>query len=100
MTHIDLAKVWVHLQSRGNTTNILREILGELALRVDGKRPETVFELSLRFTAWIKVIFDMQRTYLQGTNLSAVPCGRLIPPSDLLTAIQKVVDIKQRADAP
>lgn len=99
MTHIDLAKVWIQLRSCANMSNVFREILGELALSVAGEKPDTTFELSLPFTVWIKAVFDLQHTYLLEGNSSDIPRGRLVSPSCLLAAIQKVVDIKQDADA-
>jgi hypothetical protein len=96
MTYLALAKVWIHLQPRLDTSNIIREILGQYALSVAGKQSEIVRALSFRFVVWMKVIFDMQRTYSQSAGPSTASIPYLVHPRLLFAAIYKIVDIRSQ----
>ncbi|KAF2016584.1 hypothetical protein BU24DRAFT_422957 [Aaosphaeria arxii CBS 175.79] len=96
--HINLAKVWQHLQGRQDISNILREIIGDLALH-HGETYE--IEVSIQKIIWIKVIFDLQRTYLTGDGAGIAGCPSymlpcLVPQELLLSTIFFLVDVKSR----
>ncbi|KAE8153995.1 hypothetical protein BDV25DRAFT_136365 [Aspergillus avenaceus] len=69
MSHPLVAAVWEQLR-RCDIANILREIIGEHAADVaifqaeDG--PDARIEHLMRSVFWIKAIFDLQRSYIQG----------------------------------
>jgi hypothetical protein len=91
-----ITEVWALLQSRRDTTNILREIMGDYTLSVIGKPAETVLTLSFRLFIWVKVLFDMQRTYSQNINPSPESVSRLVDPNTLFTTICHILDIRFR----
>lgn len=87
-------EVWALLQSRRDATNILREIVGDYALSIIGKPPDILFMLSFRLLVWTKVLFDMQRTYLQNVNPSTESLSRLVDPNTLFMTIRYILDIR------
>jgi hypothetical protein len=87
MTHLALTRVWSHLQSRVDTSNILCEVLGEHALSTVGKPLEIVRDKSFTLVVCIKVIFNLQRTFAQSSNPSPASLSHLVPARVLLAAI-------------
>ncbi len=55
MAQEDLARVWILLQERIDTSNIISEIIGHFALSFVGRSPSATHYFS--FFVWIKVIF-------------------------------------------
>jgi hypothetical protein len=93
--HINLAQVWQHLQGRHDVSNILREIIGELALQY-----EEIHDF-VRKIIWIKTIFDLQRTYLSGNVAGLAECppyvlSCVLPSELLLSTILYLVNAKER----
>jgi hypothetical protein len=91
-----IVEVWSLLQSRRDTTNLLRELVGDYTLSVTGKPVQTILALSFRLLVWIKVIFDMQRTYSQNIDPSFESKSKLIDPSTLFATIRHIIDIQYR----
>jgi hypothetical protein len=87
-------KVWMLLESRFDTTSILKEILGDHSIHSMGQRKDhRLHALAFRLVVRLKVLFDMQRTYLQSCNPSDESRASLIEPSVLLATIHEVIQI-------
>ncbi|KAI9927704.1 hypothetical protein MW887_002556 [Aspergillus wentii] len=71
MSHPLVAAVWEQL-GRHDVANILREVIGEYATELATLHvksgPTSDIESTTRMVFWIKAIFDLQRTYLQGMS--------------------------------
>lgn len=69
MSHPLVAAVWEQL-GRADIANILREIIGDHAAQLAVSQVQNGLvadiESLVRMVFWIKAIFDLQRTYLQG----------------------------------
>lgn len=89
-----LAKVWILLQTRVDMTSIVREIIGHFALSLVGSSPS--IDLSFSFFIWIKVIFDLQRTYSQSAEPSPESQSYLLSPRTLFKATRHVLQTKVR----
>lgn len=86
----DLVQVWLLLQARVDNSSIVREILGHFALEVHSA-PQ-----SFSWFVWIKVIFDLQRTYSQAPSLSPESSSYLLPPRILFRTIHNVLVTRAR----
>lgn len=69
MSHPLVAAVWEQL-GRADIANILREIIGDHAVQLAVSQVQNALvadiEPLVRMVFWIKAIFDLQRSYLQG----------------------------------
>lgn len=102
MSHPLVAAVWEQL-GRRDLANILREIIGEHAAEIavsqiqDGTQASKVESLT-RSVFWIRAIFDLQRTYMQG--LRSIHDGQssflhyLLPSDVILSAVMYLVQVK------
>ncbi|KAE8386386.1 hypothetical protein BDV23DRAFT_163264 [Aspergillus alliaceus] len=103
MSHPLVAAVWEQLRRR-DITNILREIIGEHATDVAifqaEDSPDAKVEPLMHPVFWIKAIFDLQRTYLQGlTNFDdGHPCSPLylLPSEVIFTTLMYLVQVKPK----
>jgi hypothetical protein len=84
-----LAKVWILLQTRIDICSIIREVLGHYTLASVGGSAST--ENAFSFFVWMKVIYDLQRTYSQSSDPSPESRSYLLPPRILLTTIHYVL---------
>ncbi|OCK85328.1 hypothetical protein K432DRAFT_400416 [Lepidopterella palustris CBS 459.81] len=102
--HQLVAEAWRYLEGRHDIADILREILGQHALDSSHQVQEDTagnIEVSLRIIIWIKVILDLQRTYLSG-NVSGVnecppyllPC--LLPSEPVFSIIMYLIQVKSK----
>lgn len=82
MSHPLVAAVWEQL-SRYDVANILREIVGEHAAELAVLQVQrglvSNIELLTRMVFWVKAIFDLQRTYLQGVS-GVADCNPYVVP--------------------
>ncbi|THC96500.1 hypothetical protein EYZ11_003999 [Aspergillus tanneri] len=102
MSHPLVAAVWEQL-GRRDLANLLREIIGEHAADIavsqiqDGAQPAKTEALT-QSVFWIRAIFDLQRTYLQG--LRSIHGGHssflhyLLPSEVVLSAVMYLVQVK------
>lgn len=69
MSHEDVAAVWVALSRRHDVDNILRELIGAHTLNVSSARRDNrkLRSAFLSHVVTLKVIFDLQRAYLQSS---------------------------------
>jgi hypothetical protein len=69
MAHRMIAAIWERLQNRTDAPNILQEIIGQHALELLDHSEYSVPAITnaLQPVLWIKIIFDLQRAYLQAT---------------------------------
>ncbi|KAL2065947.1 hypothetical protein VTL71DRAFT_3617 [Oculimacula yallundae] len=89
--HNILARVWILLQARVDIVSITREILGQLLLDLrssDSSAP------SYDFFVWMKVIFDLQRTYSQSLNPSSTTRCYMLPQELLFNTIEYTVHVR------
>jgi hypothetical protein len=94
MAHPALVQIWKLLELRSDTTNILREILGDHIICSTGeKKKHKLYTLAFRLVIRLKVLFDMQRTYLQSSSPTLESRSSRIPPNLLLAAIHQVIRI-------
>jgi hypothetical protein len=94
MTHLGLAQVWKHLYDRADITHLLHEILGKYALATYEKAPAPIRDLTVQLFVQFRVIFDIQRTYLQARFPSAVSQSYLIPAPELFSSIRYLDKIR------
>lgn len=102
MSHPLVAAVWEQL-GRRDLANILREIIGEHAAEIavsqihDGTQAAKVESLT-RSVFWIRAIFDLQRTYLQGLrsihDRQSSFLHYLLPSDVILSAVMYLVHVK------
>jgi hypothetical protein len=94
MAHPAFVQIWKLLELRSDTTNILREILGDHSICSTGeKKKQKLHTLAFHLVIRLKVLFDMQRTYLQSSNPTHESRSSRIPPSLLLAAVHQVIRI-------
>lgn len=95
-SHSLLATLWLELEGRNDTANILREILGQHTielLRLDTSSQAHV-QHALRPILWIKALFDIQRSYQQAAAYADVP-GTLLPEL-VYAALLHILDARSR----
>lgn len=101
MSHQHLAAVWDQLQGRHDVANILREIIGQHVadLAVLQLQEDLVahVESLMRPVAWIKVIFDLQRAYLQATSGKENSASHgLLPSETVFSTLMYLIQVKSR----
>lgn len=89
-----LHTVWAELQARIDICSVVREILGHFEIKAIGEAPSA--SDSFNFIVWMKVIYDLQRTYLQSSDPSPETLSYLLPPQILFKTLRRVLDIKPR----
>lgn len=89
-----LPKVWAELQARIDICSVVREVLGHFAIEFVGEAPSA--SESFSFIVWMKVIYDLQRTYLQSSNPSSETLSYLLPPRILFKTIHRILEIRPR----
>lgn len=103
MSHQVLAAVWDQL-GRRDVSNVLREIIGQHAselalLQLEEDRIASISPL-MRAVTWIKAIFDLQRTYLQGTQdqdgWDPYLTPYLLPSNLIYSTLLYLVNVKTR----
>ncbi|KAH7118008.1 hypothetical protein B0J11DRAFT_98340 [Dendryphion nanum] len=100
--HKNLAEVWHLLQGRQDISNILRDIVGQLSLDLTSREDDSrIIEDATRRIIWIKTIFDLQRTYLNGNAKGLVGCPPyvlpyLLPAELLFSTILYLVNVKTK----
>jgi hypothetical protein len=100
MAHLLLAPIWAHLESRVDTGSIVREIIGQYELSIIGQEAQVVLNLSFRVQVWLKVIFDMQRSFLQSSNPSPESKSHLFHPQLLLSTLKFLVALREKICGP
>jgi hypothetical protein len=85
-----LVKIWILLQTRVDAESIVREILGHFSLSSVGRTPSA--KLFFSFFVWMKVIFDLQRTYSQSLEPSPESRSYLLSPLILFTILYHVLE--------
>jgi hypothetical protein len=97
MSHHSFAAAWTQLETRTDVDNILCELIGqnnlESSVLVTGS--DELLNTSLRLIVFFKVIFDLQRTYLQCWRFSS-ESPRLLQPRQLFLAIVYLLRSKSR----
>jgi hypothetical protein len=98
--HSNLATVWEHLLGRYDLPEVLREIIGQHALRCtfldhEAQPNNEAFEAII----WIKTIFDLQRCYITGhptgvSEISSHLSAYLLQPDLLLLSILYLISAK------
>ncbi|RAQ65311.1 hypothetical protein COH20_008667 [Aspergillus flavus] len=104
MSHPLVAAVWEQLRRR-DITNIVREIIGEHATDVAIFQAEDASDVAkiehlMHAVFWIKAIFDLQRTYLQGlTNFDdghPSSTSYLLPSEVIFSTLMYLVQVKPK----
>jgi hypothetical protein len=94
MSHQPFTAIWIQLETRTDIDNILRELIGQHSLEssvlIDS---DDLLKSSLRLTVFLKVIFDLQRAYPQGSLY-------LLQPRQLFRAIVYLLRIKSGVFRP
>jgi len=99
MSHQDLAAIWSTLQGRLDIEHTVQELIGHYYLEVSRCRSD---QGRLRSSAFqhvvaLRVIFDLQRTYLQASKLSFQSKASLLPPEILFSTITHLLEVKVSA---
>lgn len=89
-----LPSVWVELQARIDICSVVREILGHFAIKSVGEAPSASDSFS--FIVWMKVIYDLQRTYLQSSDPSSETLSYLLPPRILFKTLRRVLEVRSQ----
>jgi hypothetical protein len=95
-SHVLLASLWIKLEDRNDTANLLREIVGQHTsdlLDLDNLFQADV-QPALRSIYWIKVVFDIQRSYQQAAAYPNVP--GLLPSELIYTTLLHVLDVHSK----
>ncbi len=95
MSHEDVAAVWSVLSGRQDIDNILREIIGAHFLNVSIARRDglKLREAYVSHVVALRVIFDLQRTYLQSSPRSTESTSSALPPELLFSAMLHLLDV-------
>jgi hypothetical protein len=97
MSHQSFVAVWTQLETRTDVGNILCELIGQNSLEssVLDTGSDEFLNASLHLIVFFKVIFDLQRTYLQYLELSP-ESPHLLQPRQLFLAIIYLLRTKSR----
>jgi len=95
MSHEDVAAVWLALSGRPDVDNVLRELIGAHTLTVssarrDNKRLRNSF---LSHVVTLRVIFDLQRAYLQSSIRSEESALWVLSPEIFYSAVLHLLDV-------
>jgi hypothetical protein len=71
MSHHLLADIWNHLEKRTDIDNILRELIGQHALEASVSGGSLGDAQTFQFVVSLKILFDLQRVYLQSLNTAS-----------------------------
>jgi hypothetical protein len=85
MSHQDHTFIWACLQGRKDIDNVVCEVVGRSTLA-----SKSEIDNLLELLCVLKVVFDLQRMYLQPTRPSGSSCSLVLPPlriAQLLIAI-------------
>lgn len=101
MSHRLVAAVWEQL-GRTDISNILREIIGDHAAQLAVSQVQNGLvadvEPLVRMVFWIKAIFDLQRSYLQGlTSVRECPPSLLpylLPSETIYSTLMYLIRVK------
>lgn len=95
MSHEDIASVWSTLSGRQDISNVLRELIGTHYLNVSLARRDSsrLREALLSHIVTLRVILDLQRTYLQSSVRSADCTSSVLPPELLFAAVLHLLDV-------
>jgi hypothetical protein len=88
MSHEDIASTWLVLHGRQDIDHILRELIGRHVLDVSLGRSDSshLHQAIVSHVQALKVIFDLQRTYLQ-SSVPSVECTSSLLPYELLLSV-------------
>lgn len=89
-----VALAWSHLRSRGDIDSILRELLGFHALKLSQYEGEDKIRPVMHLVSSVKLILDLQRTYLQSRDQTGVLNTYLVDPKLLLSTILHLTHLK------
>jgi len=97
MSHHAFAALWMQLETRTDINNILSELVGRNSLEssVLPDHSDDLLETTLGLSVILRVIFDLQRTYLQSPR-PELQSLYLLQPSQLLLAIVHLLRLKSR----
>ncbi|KAH0565199.1 hypothetical protein GP486_001415, partial [Trichoglossum hirsutum] len=97
MSHPHFAEVWIQLEKRTDIDNILCELIGQhnLETSVLDDDSSELLNSTLRFTAHVKAIFDLQRTYSLPSETSH-HSPHLLRPRQLFLTIVYLLRLKSR----
>ena len=95
MSHEDIAAVWSILSGRQDVDTILRELIGTHFLTISLARRDNsrLREAFLFHIVSLRVIFDLQRTYLQSAKRSTESTSSLLPQESLFSALLHLLDV-------
>jgi hypothetical protein len=99
MSHHDLAAVWSALNCRPDIDNILQELIGRYVLEASKHASERSLlrEIAFGHVVALRTIFDLQRTYLQSSDLSFETKSSILTPDILFSAITHLLVVKVSA---
>lgn len=99
MSHQDVAAIWSTLQGRLDIDNIVQELIGRYYLKASQHRTDRALLRACAFDhiVALRTIFDLQRTYLQSSELSFESRSSLLHPSILFSTISHLLEVKASA---
>ena len=95
MSHEDVAAIWSVLAGRQDVDMILREIIGAHSLNVSIARRDSskLREAYISHVVTLRVIFDLQRTYLQSSPRTTESKSSALPLELLFSAVLHLLDV-------
>lgn len=95
MSHEDIAAIWSVLAGRQDVDNILREIIGAHFLNVSIARRDSskLREAYVSHVVAFRIMFDLQRTYLQSYPRTTESMSSTLPPELLFSAMLHLLDV-------
>lgn len=96
------AEVWDRLKSRTDIDSLVRESFGEYDLQSALFEPRSpgLVKVSMTVVVSMRVVFDLQRTYLQSGDRSPEIISYLISPTMIILTLRKLMNLKSSLFPP
>lgn len=96
MSHQEFASIWARLQGRLDIDNIVQELVGRYQLEIQRRESDHERLLATEFphVVVLRIIFDLQRTYLQSSSPSSQTKSCLLNTKILLCGLSHTIDVK------
>ena len=98
MSHKLLAEIWKHLEKRLDIESLVQEIIGHHSLKIASTTNSSSQLRALSFELFValRTIFDIQRTYLQSSDLESETSAYILDHDQLRLALQYLLHIKSQ----
>ncbi|CAG8953761.1 hypothetical protein HYFRA_00006652 [Hymenoscyphus fraxineus] len=96
MSHQEFAVIWATLQGRLDINNLVQELVGRYQLEIgkSGNVRERLHKIAFQHVVTLRIIFDLQRTYLQSSKPSPETKSCLLDTEILFNVLSHLLDVK------